>query len=301
MASTILPNGKCSVLPTTPTDGQVFVDSEFVRWIYNADFSLWERVGTVDSIPLATTDSNGLMSANDKRLLDKVPAIGGAFGLITDTKLLNHTPANPEGVIQGDISLKSDSLDIICVGSDKLKLNCSSPPELECLSPTGEPPGLLFKLSDVFLDTLLVDLPGPSGDKGDIGDKGDTGDDGFSEGPKGNTGPQGASIDELCELTDVIYNDIAGITDEAIVDIELVDDDGHGCKMIVTKSKLNVGEGDPAEKIIALPISRSVVYPPNPDTATCDLTRLGDFTFAQPPGDTTPLNMQLLKIGRAHV
>ncbi len=296
MASTILSNGKCSVLPTTPTHGQVFVDSEFVRWIYNSKLKLWERAGTVDSIPLATTNSDGLMSASDKRMLDKVPAVGGSFGLVVDTKLLLQSPTNPEGVIQGDIQLKSESLDIICVGPDKVKLNCSVPPELECLSPNGEPPGLLFKLNDKFLDTLIVDLPGPLGKTGDTGDVGNQGNHGFSDGPKGDDGEQGESIDELCELTDLKYNDITGIADTAIVGMELIDDDGHGCKLIVTKSKLNVAEDEPAEKIIASAISRSVVYAPDPDADTCDITRLDDFTFAQPPGDTTPLNIQLLRL-----
>ena len=115
MTSSIIRNGQCSVLPSTPTNGQVFVDSEFVKWIYNLELDLWERTGTVEAIPLATENTDGLMTSMDKRLLDKVPAVGGSFGLVVDTKLLLQSPTNPDGVVQGDIKLRSDSLDIVCV------------------------------------------------------------------------------------------------------------------------------------------------------------------------------------------
>jgi hypothetical protein len=297
MASTLLPNGRNTWLPISPTDGQVFVDSEFVRWVYSAELDLWERSGTVDSIPLATSDIPGYMSPSDKRLIDNTPAVGGGFGIITDTKLILQSPTNPEGVIQGDIELRSESLDIVCVSSDKVKLNCVPPAGvLECASPTGEAAGLMFKLSDKFLDTLYVDLPGPKGKKGLTGDKGNQGKHGFSDGPKGNQGLQGESIDELCELKGITFVDKSGMTDEAIVDLKLLDNDGHGCKLIVTKSKINISDNEPADKVKAGAISRSIVYPPNPGAAQCNLTRLDDWTLAKGAGDATPLNMQLLRL-----
>jgi hypothetical protein len=289
-------------LPISPTDGQRFVDAQLVQWIYNAEEGIWERRGTTDDLPLATLDQAGLLSPQDKSLLDGIPAIGGGFGIITDAKLLLQSPTNPEGVITGDIKLKSESLDISCVGPDKLKLDCVIPDTvLECVGSTPQEslPGLMFKLSDKFLDTLFVDVRGPKGKTGYKGDKGDQGDPGFSQGPQGDEGIKGESIDELCELDEIRYNDIDGITDTAIVGLNLVDDGGHGCKLIVTKAKINVEEDRPADKLVANGLSRSVVYEPDADTGTCDITRLDDWTLAQPPGDETPLNLQLLRLPKS--
>lgn len=296
--SSILPNGRCSVLPTTPTDGQVFVDSELVKWIYNASTDLWERSGTVTTIPIASSDNIGYLSSRDKALLDKIPAVPGGFGIITDTKLVLQSQTNPEGVIRGDIELKSESLDIVCVGSDGIKLHCSTPSELECTSPTGKAPGLAFKLSKKFLDTFVVNMPGPQGKKGLTGDKGKTGKPGFSGGPPGITGLPGASIDELCRLTGISYRDIDGITEKAIVDLNIVDDNGRGCKLVVTKAKLNVPGDVPADKIIATPLVRNITYDPDPDPDNCDITRINQWKLVQNPGDTTPLNLSLLRLSR---
>ena len=113
MVSSILPHDKCTILPIIPTDGQRFVDAQMVQWIFNAKFGVWERRGTVEDIPLATLDVSGYMSPQDKNMLDGVPAIGGGFGIITDTKLLLKSQTNPEGIITGDIVLRSESLDIV--------------------------------------------------------------------------------------------------------------------------------------------------------------------------------------------
>mgnify|MGYP003645941664 CR=1 FL=1 len=304
MASSILPNDRCTTLPILPTDGQRFVDAQMVQWIYNGREGIWERRGTTDDIPLANTISPGLLSPQDKNLIDGVPAIGGGFGIITDAKLLLKSPTNPEGVITGDITLKSDSLDIICVGPDKLKLTCVIPSTvLECVG--SEPssgsslPGLLFKLSDKFLDTLIVDRRGPKGKKGLRGDKGSTGDPGFGDGQQGIKGIPGDNINELCSLDEIRYNDIDGITDTAIVNFDLVDNNGHGCKLIVTKAKINVEEDRPADKLIASNLIRSVVYEPDSDENSCDITRLDDWSLAAAGGDTTPLNLQLLRLPKS--
>ena len=111
--STLLPNGQCSVLPVIPTDGQIFIDKELVKWIYNAATDFWERSGTTASIPLVTATNAGYLSYSDKSLLDSIPAVPGSFGIITDTKLLLQSDSNPDGVIRGDIQLNSDSLDIV--------------------------------------------------------------------------------------------------------------------------------------------------------------------------------------------
>jgi len=299
MASSILPNDKCTTLPIIPTDGQRFIDAQMVQWIYNKKESVWERRGTADNIPLATLEESGLLSPQDKSLIDGVPEVSRGFGIITDAKLLLQSPTNPEGVITGDIKLKSDSLDIVCVGPDKIKLDCVIPDTvLECT--TGESlPGLSFKLSNKFLDTLLVDSRGPKGKRGHKGNKGNQGDPGFSEGPSGDQGITGDDVNDLCVLDEIRYNDIDGITDTAIVNLNVVDNNGHGCKLIVTKSKINVEDGMPADKIIANSLSRSVIYNPDPAPSVCDMTRLDNWTIGQSPGDTTPLNLQLLRLPKS--
>lgn len=300
MSSTVLPNDRVSFLPSNPTDGQIFIDSEFVQWIYEANAKVWERRGVVESIPLASEDITGLLAPSDKSLIDRVPAVPGGFGIIVDTKLLLKSPDNPEGVIQGDIKLKSESLDIVCVSAVGTKITSCGGVAQEC-SAGGvgtATPGLQFSLSDKFLDTLITDLPGPKGKTGEKGDKGDTGPDGFSLGPQGLKGEAGANIGELCTLTGVTYRDIEGFTDTPIVGLNLVDNDGHGCKLIVTKARINIDPNRPADKVAPTPLSRSVIYPEDPDTAICDLTRLNDWSLAQPSTDTTPLNLQLLRLAK---
>lgn len=297
-SSSILPNGRCSVLPVLPTDGQVFVDSELVKWIYNASTDLWEKSGTATTVPVATSDNIGYLSSVDKTLLDKTPAVPGGFGIITDTKLLLQSPTNPEGIIRGDIELKSESLDITCVGSNGLKLTCAVPPELECTTPTGTTPGLSFKLSKKFLDTFIVNMPGPQGKKGLTGEKGKQGKPGFSGGPPGIKGLPGSDIDELCKLTGISYRDLDGVTETAIVDLNLVDDNGHGCKLAVTKARLNVPGDVPADKVIATPLVRNIVYDTDPDPSVCNITRLDQWRLVQNPGDDTPLNLSLLRLSR---
>jgi hypothetical protein len=296
--SSILPNNRYTFLPISPTDGQRFVDAQLVQWIYNGKEGIWERRGTADELPLATLDQIGLLSPQDKNLIDSIPAVGGGFGIITDTKLLLQSPTNPEGVITGDIKLKSDSLDIVCVGPDKTKLDCVIPDALECVGtiPAETPPGLTFKLSSKFLDTLFIDVRGPKGKTGYKGEKGDQGEPGYSEGPSGDKGIQGGSINELCTLDEIRYNDIGGITDTPIVGLNLVDDDGHGCKLVVTKAKINVEEGRSADKLVVAGLSRSLIYEPDADASNCDLTRLDDWTLVKSPGDRTPTNLQLLRL-----
>jgi len=290
--------GRSSVFPAIPTDGQVFVDSEFVRWVYNSKIFLWERGGTVDSIPLATNEEYGYMSRQDKKALDSIPAVGGGFGIIVDPKQLLSTDTNPDGVIQGPIELRSESLDIICVGTTRQKSEECADQTVFCAAPTEDPPGLLFKPKDLWLDTLIIDLPGPTGDRGETGYKGLQGEHGFSDGPQGQQGEQGTSIGVLCELTGISYRDISGIAEDAIVDLKLMDNDGHGCKLISTKAKLDIPEDRPADKVLALPLSRSLVYPEDPDVAVCDVTRLDGWTLVQPRGDETTLDLQLLRLAK---
>jgi hypothetical protein len=76
--------------------------------------------------------------------------------------------------------------------------------------------------------------------------------------------------------------------------LELIDNDGHGCRLVVNKAKLNTDDGLPADKIIATGISRTIVY--DNDGENCDVKHITDYTIAKGAGDSTPLNMQLLRL-----
>jgi len=280
------------VFAATPTDGQIFVDSERVQWVYDAEASRWERFGTVETVPLADAENSGLMSASDKRLLDNIPAVGGGFGLIVDTKHILHSDANPAGVIQGDIKLVSDSLNIQCVDSSLEKITtttftndcrpCETKTETEV--DVISQPGLQFELNEKFLKTLLIDLPGPRGSRGLSGPEGFKGAEGPAEGPVGNQGLKGANADHKCELNGIKYEDLSGLTDSAIINMEMAD----VCEIILTKAKLDVSL-DPADKIVATPATRSVTFG---SSSTCDLTNMDNWSL------TGGVDMQLIRLAK---
>jgi hypothetical protein len=283
------------VLPVTPTDGQIFIDAERIKWIYNADNGVWDKAGTVETAPLANSIESGLMSSADKRLLDGVPIIGGGFGLIADSKLVLHSNSNPSGILQGNIKLVSDSLDIICVDSalDPIPSSQTSPPQVisdEGNESPGELPGLMFKPSEKFLKTLMVDRPGPDGQKGLKGDKGTQGRDGLSDGPVGKVGKDGVSITEKCELVDVTYEDVTGTTTVGVVDISVQDN----CELVLIISPIGI-DGESPSKVIATPIDRSVVYEEDDDEEICDLARLDDWRIAGGPEEGEDA-VQLLRL-----
>jgi hypothetical protein len=138
-------------------------------------------------------------------------------------------------------------------------------------------------------------MAGPQGKKGYTGDKGITGKHGFVGGPVGRSGSIGENIDELCQLAGVRYNDIDGVSDTAIVDLD-ISDNGNGCNLILKKAKLNIPGDIPADKIIASLINRNIVYNADPNPSTCSLTRLSDWKLVKDIGDNTPMNLNLLRL-----
>ena len=282
-----------SILPTTPTDGQAFVDSELVKWIYNASLDLWEKSGTSVGVPLANDDSEGYMSYADKQLLDSIPAVPGGFGIITDTKLLLQSEENPEGVISGDIHLLSDSLEIRCVDVNDAAISYT-PIDAGCPRQTADQsyPGLSFKLSDKFIDSMIVNMPGNTGRKGKKGKKGATGKPGYSGGPAGLRGEPGPDITDLASLEGVKFNDIDGVTDKAIVRMRLLDS-GNGCRLILDKSRLNTSTTAPADKVIATPIYRVITFDaPDNDCAT----GMSKWSISKGTGDPAPTDINLIKL-----
>lgn len=266
-------------LPANPTNGQVFIDASNAKWIFNRELDVWERSGTVETIPVATDTIVGLFKSADKVMLDGTNAAPGGFGIIVDP--LAGTPARPDGIVSGDIRLVSDSIDVTCVDD-------------------GEQKGLVFSVSPEFLETFCLNqspTPGPDGDKGAKGGPGPDGDPPFaySDGPVGDTGADGKDA-EACNLVDVRLNDLPGTTDTPIVSMRMVEDaDTGACQLLFTKAKVDVGGSD-GNSIVATPISRGLNYPP--DESTCSLTRLANWELLKPSGDPTPLDLQLVRLAK---
>lgn len=294
--SNILQSGQCAFLPSNPVDGQVYVDKNYVKWVFNKSIDLWERGGTVATIPLATNTDPGYLSAVDKALLDRILPTPGGFGIITDANILLQSDANPDGVIRGDIVLRSDSLDITCVNPDNTKLTAKNGDMSICVGADSPSPGLSFKLSEKLLANLVVNFPGPPGPKGHKGEKGEAGKPGYAGGPPGIKGLQGDAASVLNTLTAVTYRDVSGITDTAIVDLSITTDETVGQILHITKAKLNIPDNAPARKIVAAPLSRSVVYDPDPNAEKCNITRLNEWRLVKNAGDPTPTDVSLIRL-----
>ncbi len=287
--SSILPN-KNSFLPSTPVDGQVFVDSKFIKWIYDAENRLWDKIGQVQSIPLATESSDGLLSPQLKSTIDSIPQSPGGFGLIVDTKTILKSPSNPDGIISGNVKLVSDSIDITCVGPNNRKIT-SNDPIVVCDGQQQSLPSLKFGINDLFLQTFYFNSCGPKGKSGDKGDTGPDGDNGYIQnGPPGVKGLPGENITQLCELAGIKFKDIDGLTDKVIVRLEAIDD-----KLVVTKGIVNSVSNKPADKLVILPIGRSLVFE---GTGSCGKSRLRDWKIVQAQSDTSPTNVQLIRLAK---
>lgn len=279
---------RVTVLPPVPFDGQSFIDSSHIRWIYSANNNVWINAGQVDTVPLASSELSGLLSAQDKVFIDSLPAVGGGFGLIVKPQLLLATEDNPEGIIQGDITLFSESLDIECIGSPRSTLASNAPcSELRADCVDGdETIGLAFRLSEKFLKSLIFDLPGSIGPEGNPGPKGKDGEPSVCPTPVGDKGPPGKSRTETCKLVGPVYEDVDGVFSEAIVDIKTSRD----CIVSAIKAPINVPENSkPADQVIATPVIRSIIFPENPGGIT-------DWELTKPSTDDTELDLLLLRI-----
>lgn len=285
-------------LPAVPFDKQVYIDAQRVKWQWSVQSQIWCRIGPADTLPIADDTTIGLMTAVDKLLLDSVPEAGGGFGLIVAPQLILATPENPTGAMQGDIVLCSESLNIDCVSASGFALDedgCGVCDDIGFDSQGNAiliaAPGLRFSLSQVFLDTLCVEVTGPQGPRGLKGSDGDKGTDGFSDSPVGDRGLSGFSIEEAHTFTGIKVVELEEIKDEAIVHMELNGPDGI---LSYTKSKMNVPEDDePADQLVVTPINRALFYPLLADNPEEYLT-LDDWHLTIPSGDSLPDDTDIL-------
>jgi len=284
---TVVPSSPPTLLPITPNDGQIFLDHENVQWRYNIEQDIWLKYAAIEVLPLATETNSGLMSGAHKTLLNNVPTTPGGFGIVI--------PHSIEPIV-GDIELLSNSLNIECVTTDNQPINPDCVYSgVACEGLLNNYPGFNFSLSHDFLNNLVVNFPGQAGPRGVQGVTGPQGALGWSLGPKGIQGTTGIGTTVECTLGKIIYQDIPGVTDKAIVNLQINQDT---CTLQYTVAKIQMSNG-PAQELVATPLTRSIGYPNTVQRGNCDVTaRLNDWILYQPSGDTTPLNMQLVRLAK---
>ena len=270
----------CRPYPDQPFDHQTLCDSFGVIWTFDSEFNCWRRDASVNKIPLASRTTTGLMSAQDKALLDSIPYKGGGFGIIVRPLLSLATPTNPDGVIFGDVVFLSDSLDITCVsgdGYDMKGIKGSGCSPNGCVNVGATPdnapkPGFNLQISQTFLDSLCFEIPGCVGPRGEKGPKGKTGAPGTGDGPPGKKGNPGKDVTETSTFTGIKVLELDEISDTAVVGMELNAEKGI---LSVIKSRMRVPSADvPADQVIALPIVRSLDW--TDDEFGYSLTRPAD-------------------------
>lgn len=289
-----------NLLPQYPYDGQVYIDySRDTRWVYNKSNDLWERQGVAESPEVASSEIIGYLNKIDKAFIDTIQTdTPGSFSIIVDPKA-GLTGIGADGLITGNITLVSDSIDITCsvftpVGRTPDTANCS--PSKAILVPDGPtPPALNFSLSDNFLNSLTIDLPGSKGDTGPTGLMGPPGKHGFDYlGPPGVDGRIGLNGKTVYNLNGILYRDLPNeLSDSAIVDLNLLGFETGGHQMIFTKSELDVQNGA-ANKLSATLLQRYLRYPA--DARDCNEVKLSDWLLQQPTGDYTRLDLTVLRL-----
>lgn len=235
-------------LPRTPFDGQEFIDAYRVKWIYNLEDNNWSIIGVANDIPIArglshqNGPTNGLLSAKQKGIIDNLDRKPGGFGFIVKPGLWLTEENGINNVLSGDISLTSNSIKFTCGQDDNDPLL----------------PSIKFGLSDNFIDSFCVQIPGIKGPKGEKGDPGREGRHGTGDGPKGDAGDPGDDATVRHVFTGIKYEDLEEVWDTAIVDINLDEDAGI---LETIKAKVNVPTNDkPASKITALPAIRNITF-----------------------------------------
>lgn len=273
--------------PNSPDDRQVFIDPDGNQWTYDLQTDSWEFCGPNLNVSLADETKTGLLSPQLKLLLDTVAQFPGAFGIVVDKPY--------KQVIQGDVTLTSNSLDISCLSSRGVVLGvdagCGDETTVSCSGDSDDLstlPRFDIRLKEAYLEKLCIDLPAPKGPRGKQGATGQTGEDGFGDGPKGFTGEPGPDSDELLELRDVIYNDVSTISPTAIVDIELIDRQ-QGPFFKTTTSGRTLAPNECAERIAAPALVRTITFDGDINNENCDLAGLQNWTINKVSTDPLPV------------
>ena len=245
------------VLPEDPFDGQVYVDTFKVQWVFDGSVQCWRRYGAINEVPLASSTIIGLLSKEDKMRLDAVQEKGGGYGIIVRGLRL-RSQLNPDGILFGDVELVSHSLNVQCRDQDGKEISgsCSNVTFRET---DTVPPGFDFNFSDGFLNSFCIEVAGGPGPVGLTGDQGEKGDDGTGDGPTGLQGDQGFNYITAHKFTGVKIIDLDQITDTAVVTLAVNQELG---KLYVTKSKINFPTGDNAiaKQLTASQLNRNIKF-----------------------------------------
>ncbi len=283
-----------SKFPLNPDDNQRFSDDNGNAWVYDVQTESWDFCGPRTNIGLANENTAGLLSPQFKYLLDTVAKFPGAFGIIVD-KPYKQT-------IQGDVKFVSNSVDISCLNSRGTSFNttagCSEETVVSCsgeINDATSNPRFEVTLKDSYLQRLCIDLPAPKGPIGKQGQTGPKGKDGYGDGPKGFTGDPGPDVAELLKLGQVIYEDLAEITNCPIVDLELVDK-GRGPFFKVTKSCRTLAENECAERLSVTPIVRTLTYSTPITDDDCNLNGLSGWVINKISTDPLPVSPFLVRV-----
>jgi hypothetical protein len=246
-------------LPEEPFDGMIFIDALRIKWIYDSSVKCWRHSGKVETIPVADNRTTGLLPKELKYMLDKIPPKGGGFAIITKPLNRLRDVNNPDGVLFGDIELFSDSLDIKCVNSKGDIIDPTTCRFANFCETDELPPGFDINISEKFLNSFCVEVPGGPGSMGDAGDQGVPGKDGTGDGPIGETGDSGLDAVTRRTLTGIKVVDLEDIYDTAVVKLELKQDEG---KLFVTKGKvkLPVDVDTPAEQLIVQKLVKGIKF-----------------------------------------
>ena len=276
--------------PENPTHKQYFRDPNNIRWQYDADGNYWERIGFINDIPVATEESSGLLSKQDKKSLDLIPESIGGFGIISDTKgVLN----NKDKVVTGNIEIVSDSLLVKCVDQNKDVLNCKPDDLVFCNDSSA--PGLEFSLTKELVDSIYVYRPGSNGKTGRDGEHGDPGKHGFGNGPVGDKGIPGLDSTFTCELIGIEYEDVDELTNTAVVDIRLRNE--NGCKMDIVEASLDIPNRVTADKL-KISNNKRIPYTVTFPTPTDKLSTFMPIYNYQPGTDIPPGSINNLYLVR---
>ena len=277
-------------LPTNPVDGQIWIDGNLIRWRWSSDLDVWVNIGSANTYQLADASTTGLMSPQDKRFLDSIPIIAGAFGIVTDQSAIIRSSDNRVGLVSGNVQLHSDSLIIECVDAAGAPYLGQPLPD----DPTGNNlAGLRFSLSPNFLDALCLEVVGPTGKKGEKGAIGAPGVDGFNDGPVGEKGDPGSNATTAYTFSGIKVIDSTDIVDTAVVALQM---DGASGRMSYTTAKMNVPSNTaPADQLSAQPIQRALTYPTVAEDGK-DYVTLDDWKLSVPNGDPLEGDAEVLLV-----
>ena len=269
------------ILPSTPFDGQIFIDAFRVKWTYNAEDSAWHKVGVAINVPTARSEddpdgpTNGLFSGRDKAFLDSLKMKAGGFGLMLKPGYYLTEEAAADNVLTGDVQLVSQTLAFDCTTSN--------------IGNVGYAPTVKVELSQDFIESYRLEIKGPQGRKGDDGLIGIDGRPGTGDGPQGDAGVDGLDAASHA-FSGIIYEELDEVYDTAVVGLRL---DASNGILEVTKAQIDVPDNDKAvSRVAATPVLRDIEFLS---------TDLSDWQLVGGADDSVTVDLNVVKLPKGWV